>query len=40
MDKSWSFTDCSSFRVMASLDLQKALTTDVHFEQAGFARLL
>jgi predicted nucleic acid-binding protein len=40
LDKAWSFTDCLSFRVMARLGLKKALTTDVHFEHAGFQRLL
>lgn len=39
-DKAWSLVDCSSFVVMQQLGLQKALTTDKHFEQAGFVRLL
>ena len=39
-DKAWSLVDCSSFVVMQQLDIQKALTTDKHFEQAGFIRLL
>jgi predicted nucleic acid-binding protein len=39
-DKAWSFVDCSSFVVMQQLDLTEALTTDHHFEQAGFLRLL
>ena len=36
----WSFTDCLSFVVMRALRLQAALTSDVHFEQAGFRVLL
>lgn len=39
-DKAWSFVDSSSFVVMQQLGIQKALTTDHHFEQAGFIRLL
>ncbi len=39
-DQDWSFTDCLSFCVMKEHKLQEALTTDVHFEQAGFAALL
>jgi predicted nucleic acid-binding protein len=39
-DQAWSFTDCLSFCVMKELRLQEALTTDVHFEQAGFVALL
>ena len=39
-DKSWSFTDCTSFLLMKSRKLRDALTTDHHFEQAGFAVLL
>ncbi|WP_287963480.1 PIN domain-containing protein [Alcanivorax sp.] len=35
-DKQWSFTDCTSFTVMARLDLSYALAFDNHFEQAGF----
>ena len=38
-DKSFSFTDCTSFVVMDELDLRKALTTDRHFRQAGFETL-
>jgi predicted nucleic acid-binding protein len=36
-DKDFSFTDCTSFVVMRELKLRDALTTDHHFEQAGFA---
>ena len=35
-DKDFSFTDCTSFVVMRELRLRRALTTDRHFEQAGF----
>jgi predicted nucleic acid-binding protein len=39
-DKDWSLVDCSSFVVMQQRGLTEALTTDQHFEQAGFVRLL
>ncbi len=39
-DKEWSFTDYTSFIVMDEEGLTKALTTDHHFEQAGFTALL
>ncbi|NJL49715.1 MAG: type II toxin-antitoxin system VapC family toxin [Leptolyngbyaceae cyanobacterium SM2_5_2] len=39
-DKSWSLVDCSSFVIMQQHNIQQALTTDHHFEQAGFIRLL
>ena len=39
-DKSWSLVDCSSFVLMQQLNIQQAFTTDHHFEQAGFIRLL
>jgi uncharacterized protein len=39
-DKGWSFTDCISFVVMEEQGLTEALTTDHHFEQAGFKALL
>ena len=39
-DNAWSLVDASSFVVMRRLDIQTALTTDRHFEQAGFVRLL
>jgi predicted nucleic acid-binding protein len=35
-DKSFSFTDCTSFVVMKELRIRRALTLDRHFEQAGF----
>jgi hypothetical protein len=39
-DKSWSLTDCLSFVVMERRQLTEALTTDRHFEQAGFRALM
>ena len=39
-DKEWSLVDCASFVVMQQRQLTEALTTDHHFEQAGFVRLL
>ena len=39
-DKEWSLVDCASFVVMQQHGLTEALTTDHHFEQAGFIRLL
>ncbi len=40
MDKEWSLTDCISFVVMREAGLTEALTTDHHFEQAGYHALL
>ena len=39
-DKSWSLTDCLSFRVMEDRGITDALTGDHHFEQAGFRILI
>jgi hypothetical protein len=39
-DKSWSLTDCISFAVMQEKHLTQALTSDHHFTQAGFTKLL
>jgi len=39
-DKGWSLVDCASFVIMQQRHLTDALTTDHHFEQAGFVRLL
>lgn len=40
IDKSWSLTDCLSFEVMQERQIRAALTSDQHFEQAGFEALL
>lgn len=39
-DKEWGLTDCISFIVMEDYGLTEALTTDDHFQQAGFHALL
>lgn len=39
-DKSYSFTDCSSFVLMRARKLQKAVTIDKHFAAEGFVSLL
>lgn len=39
-DKNWSLVDCSSFVVLQENKIVEVLTTDHHFEQAGFVRLL
>lgn len=39
-DKSWGLVDCSSFIVMREHGISEAFSSDVHFEQAGFNRLL
>lgn len=35
-DKTWSFTDCTSFVVMKELKIKTTFTFDDHFEQMGF----
>lgn len=39
-DKEWSLTDCTSFVVMQEHGLTEALTSDHHFQQAGYTALL
>ncbi|RYG69680.1 VapC toxin family PIN domain ribonuclease [bacterium] len=39
-DKDWSWVDAVSFLVMQNFGLTQALTTDHHFDQAGFDRLI
>jgi uncharacterized protein len=40
MDKEWGLIDCISFVVMQKFELTEALTSDRHFEQAGFIPLM
>jgi predicted nucleic acid-binding protein len=40
LDKEWGITDCVSFVVMRDRGLTSALTTDEHFQQAGFRAML
>lgn len=40
LDKSWSLCDAVSFLLLRQRGLAEALTTDHHFEQAGFIKLL
>lgn len=40
LDKTWSWCDAVSFLLMQQRGITEALTTDHHFEQAGFVRLL
>ena len=39
-DKEWGLVDCISFLVMQKNGITHALTSDEHFEQAGFTALL
>ena len=39
-DKEWSLTDCISFIVMQENNITEAFTSDRHFEQAGFIKLI
>ena len=38
-DKTFSFTDCTSFILMKRLHITTALSLDSHFDQAGFSRV-
>ena len=40
LDKEWSLCDAISMVLMKDRGMREALTTDHHFEQAGFVRLL
>lgn len=40
LDKEWGLTDCISFVVMKQRKITNALTTDQHFQQAGFVALM
>lgn len=40
LDKEWGLTDCISFVVMKQRKVTNALTTDQHFQQAGFVALM
>ncbi|MGK7934131.1 MAG: type II toxin-antitoxin system VapC family toxin [Microcystaceae cyanobacterium] len=39
-DKTWGLVDCLSFIVMEEQNLTDAVTSDIHFIQAGFRVLL
>lgn len=39
-DKDWGLTDCISFAAMTRENLSRAFTSDAHFAQAGFEKLL
>lgn len=39
-DKNWSLVDCSSIVVMQQRGISQAFTSDHHFEQAGYTKLL
>lgn len=40
LDKEWSLTDCVSIVVLQKEGLEQIFTSDHHFEQAGFRKLL
>ena len=40
LDQDWGLTDCTSFVVMEQRRITEAFTSDRHFEQAGFVRLI
>lgn len=39
-DKEWGLTDCTSFVAMTREQITQAFTSDHHFEQVGFVKLL
>jgi len=39
-DKEWSLTDCISMVVAQKERIEQVFTSDRHFEQAGFAKLM
>jgi predicted nucleic acid-binding protein len=39
-DKEWGLVDCVSFVVMRQIGIDRALTFDQHFVQAGFNALM
>lgn len=39
-DKNFSFTDCTNFTIMKKFGIKEAFSSDHHFEQAGFVKLL
>jgi uncharacterized protein len=39
-DKEWGLTDCTSFALMTQRSISQAFTSDHHFAQAGFEKLL
>lgn len=39
-DKDWGLTDCISFAAMSRENLARAFSSDAHFAQAGFQKLL
>lgn len=40
LDKEWSLTDCTSIVVIQKERIDQVFTSDHHFEQAGFIKLL
>lgn len=40
LDKDWGLTDCISFVIMQQHNISLAFTSDKHFQQAGFTRLI
>jgi uncharacterized protein len=40
LDKEWSLTDCTSMIVLQKERIDQVFTSDHHFEQAGFVKLL